>query len=180
MLAEPLNMFLCENLTLDLLLDVLQQEWQCTKPPIVVGQIAWGLVLEQMDVENKTVKFLWTCSYLCLKFKWFLGREFYAFERTEAINKIKTIKDKCYCGKSIGLDYILGSKIQVTRNLIPLIAYLGWEDPPNINLNLRTQTHWLPPSSAAACLLTHETELLPTFRLWEWPLPAWVSGAPHP
>ena len=129
MLAEPLNMFLCENLTLDLLLDVLQQEWQCTKPPIVVGQIAWGLVLEQMDVENKTVKFLWTCSYLCLKFKWFLGREFYAFERTEAINKIKTIKDKCYCGKSIGLDYILGSKIQVTRNLIPLIAYLGWEDP---------------------------------------------------
>ena len=52
MLAEPLNIFLCENLTLDILLDFLQQEQPCIKPPIV-GQIAWGLVLEQIDVENK-------------------------------------------------------------------------------------------------------------------------------
>ena len=38
MLAEPLNIFLCENLTLDILLDFLQQEQPCIKPPIV-GQI---------------------------------------------------------------------------------------------------------------------------------------------
>lgn len=33
---------------------LLTQEWQCVKPPIVVGQIAWGLVLEQMDAESKS------------------------------------------------------------------------------------------------------------------------------